>query len=139
MFLNLKPTVHVFFLRSYGSFSFCLGVTSSLNSVSWFSESQKKKANNQDDSDDDDDDDDEAGPSVQPVAAVQPQAGYATPMAQLGMPVAGGGVMLHGGYPGKDPFVKNWSWESAPTQVETNNHKFTLKYGPFTPTSLFHL
>ncbi|XP_056265163.1 BUB3-interacting and GLEBS motif-containing protein ZNF207b [Pseudoliparis swirei] len=68
-------------------------------------ESQKKKANNQDDSDDDDDDDDEAGPSVQPVAAVQPQAGYATPMAQLGMPVAGGGVMLHGGYPGMPPMM----------------------------------
>ncbi|XP_034389991.1 BUB3-interacting and GLEBS motif-containing protein ZNF207b isoform X2 [Cyclopterus lumpus] len=68
-------------------------------------ESQKKKANNQDDSDDDDDDDDEAGPSVQQVPAVQPQAGYATPMAQLGMPVAGGGVMHHGGYPGMPPMM----------------------------------
>lgn len=45
-------------------------------------ESQKKKQN-QDDSDDDDDD--EAGPSFQQPAA-QPQAAYAPPMTQAGMP-----------------------------------------------------
>lgn len=68
-----------------------------------FSESQKKKSNNQDDSDEDDDDDDEAGPSVQQVAAVQPQAGYAAPMAQMGMPpLAGVAGMHHGGYQGKE-------------------------------------
>ncbi len=67
-----------------------------------FSEGQKKKSNNQDDSDEDDDDDDEAGPSAQPVAAVQPQAGYAAPMAQLGMPpVAGAPAMHPGGYQGE--------------------------------------
>lgn len=74
-----------------------------------FSESQKKKSN-QDDSDDDDDDDDEAGPSVQQVAAVQPQAGYAAPMAQLGMPPVAGAPGMHpGGYQGKDLLV-NRSW-----------------------------
>uniref|UniRef100_A0A8C6T501 Zinc finger protein 207, a n=1 Tax=Neogobius melanostomus TaxID=47308 RepID=A0A8C6T501_9GOBI len=46
--------------------------------------SQEKK--NQDDSDEDDDDD-EAGPSAQ--TSTQPQPGYAAPMAQPGMPVAG--------------------------------------------------
>lgn len=65
------------------------------------SESQKKKSNNQDDSDDDDDDD-EAGPSVQQVAAVQPQAGYVSPMTQPGMPpVAGAPGMPPAGYQGK--------------------------------------
>ncbi|KAL6110187.1 BUB3-interacting and GLEBS motif-containing protein ZNF207b isoform X1 [Pungitius pungitius] len=69
-------------------------------------ESQKKKSNNQDDSDEDDDDDDEAGPSVQQVAAVQPQAGYAAPMAQMGMPpVAGVAGMHHGGYQGMPPMM----------------------------------
>uniref|UniRef100_G3Q6Z2 Zinc finger protein 207 n=1 Tax=Gasterosteus aculeatus aculeatus TaxID=481459 RepID=G3Q6Z2_GASAC len=69
-------------------------------------ESQKKKSNNQDDSDEDDDDDDEAGPSVQQVAAVQPQAGYAAPMAQMGMPpLAGVAGMHHGGYQGMPPMM----------------------------------
>lgn len=68
-----------------------------------FSESQKKKSNNQDDSDEDDDDDDEAGPSTQQAAAVQPQATYAAPMAQLGMPPVAGAPGMHpGGYQGKD-------------------------------------
>lgn len=67
------------------------------------SESQKKKSNNQDDSDEDDDDDDEAGPSTQQAAAIQPQAGYAAPMAQLGMPPVAGAPGMHpGGYQGKD-------------------------------------
>lgn len=71
-----------------------------------FSESQKKK-NNQDDSDEDDDDDDEAGPSAQQAAVVQPQAGYAAPMAQLGMPPVTGAPGMHpGGYQGKDLFYK---------------------------------
>lgn len=48
----------------------------------WPTESQKKKQN-QDDSDEDDDD--EAGPSFQQPAA-QPQAAYAPPMTQAGMP-----------------------------------------------------
>ena len=75
-----------------------------------FSESQKKKSN-QDDSDEDDDDDDEAGPSVQQVAAVQPQASYAAPMAQLGMPPVGGAPGMHpGGYQGKDFLI---SWDSV--------------------------
>lgn len=66
------------------------------------SENQKKKSN-QDDSDEDDDDDDEAGPSNQQAAAVQPQAGYAAPMAQLGMPPVAGAPGMHpGGYQGKD-------------------------------------
>uniref|UniRef100_A0A3Q3W4X1 C2H2-type domain-containing protein n=1 Tax=Mola mola TaxID=94237 RepID=A0A3Q3W4X1_MOLML len=66
-------------------------------------ESQKKKSNNQDDSDEDDDDDDEAGPSTQQAAAVQPQATYAAPMAQLGMPPVAGAPGMHpGGYQGKD-------------------------------------
>lgn len=65
-------------------------------------ESQKKKSN-QDDSDEDDDDDDEAGPSVQQVAAVQPQPGYTAPMAQLGMPPVAGAPGMHpGGYQGKN-------------------------------------
>lgn len=68
-----------------------------------FSESQKKKSNNQDDSDEDDDDDDEAGPSAQQAPAVQPQAGYAAPMAQLGMPPVAGAPGMHpGGYQGKN-------------------------------------
>ncbi|XP_041838783.1 BUB3-interacting and GLEBS motif-containing protein ZNF207-like isoform X2 [Melanotaenia boesemani] len=68
-------------------------------------ESQKKKSNNQDDSDDDDDDD-EAGPSTQQVAAVQPQAGYATPMAQPGMPhVAGAPGIPPAGYQGMPPMM----------------------------------
>lgn len=66
------------------------------------SENQKKKSN-QDDSDEDDDDDDEAGPSNQQAAAVQPQAGYVAPMAQLGMPPVAGAPGMHpGGYQGKD-------------------------------------
>ncbi|XP_031144805.1 BUB3-interacting and GLEBS motif-containing protein ZNF207-like isoform X1 [Sander lucioperca] len=69
-------------------------------------ESQKKKSNNQDDSDEDDDDDDEAGPSVQQVSAVQPQAGYAAPMAQLGMPPVAGAPGMHpGGYQGMPPMM----------------------------------
>uniref|UniRef100_A0A3Q0R9S6 Zinc finger protein 207, b n=1 Tax=Amphilophus citrinellus TaxID=61819 RepID=A0A3Q0R9S6_AMPCI len=61
------------------------------------SQSQKKKSNNQDDSDESDDD--EAGPSVQQVAAVQPQAGYGAPMAQPGIPpVAGAPVIPPAGY-----------------------------------------
>lgn len=76
-----------------------------MNITVMFSESQKKKSNNQDDSDEDDDDD-EAGPSAQQVAAVQPQAGYATPMAQPGMPpVAGAPGMPPGGYQGKDALL----------------------------------
>ncbi|XP_032418749.1 BUB3-interacting and GLEBS motif-containing protein ZNF207-like isoform X2 [Xiphophorus hellerii] len=68
-------------------------------------ESQKKKSNNQDDSDDDDDDD-EAGPSVQHVAAVQPQAGYVAPMTQPGMPpVAGVPGMPPAGYQGMPPMM----------------------------------
>ncbi|XP_059195709.1 BUB3-interacting and GLEBS motif-containing protein ZNF207b isoform X1 [Centropristis striata] len=67
-------------------------------------ESQKKKSN-QDDSDEDDDDDDEAGPSVQQVAAVQPQAGYAAPMAQLGMPPVAGAPGMHAGYQGMPPMM----------------------------------
>ncbi|XP_065814271.1 BUB3-interacting and GLEBS motif-containing protein ZNF207b isoform X1 [Labrus bergylta] len=68
-------------------------------------ESQKKKSN-QDDSDEDDDDDDEAGPSVQQVAAVQPQPGYAAPMAQLGMPPVAGAPGMHpGGYQGMPPIM----------------------------------
>lgn len=68
-----------------------------------FSESQKKKSNNQDDSDEDDDDDDDAGPSTQPAAAAQPQAGYGAPMAQLGMPPVAGAPGMHpGGYQGKE-------------------------------------
>uniref|UniRef100_A0A8D3DRA1 Zinc finger protein 207 n=1 Tax=Scophthalmus maximus TaxID=52904 RepID=A0A8D3DRA1_SCOMX len=67
-------------------------------------ESQKKKSN-QDDSDDDDDDD-EAGPSAPPVAALQPQAGYAAPMAQPGLPpVAGAPGMPPGGYQGMPPMM----------------------------------
>uniref|UniRef100_A0A3Q0R7F8 Zinc finger protein 207, b n=1 Tax=Amphilophus citrinellus TaxID=61819 RepID=A0A3Q0R7F8_AMPCI len=75
-------------------------------------ESQKKKSNNQDDSDESDDD--EAGPSVQQVAAVQPQAGYGAPMAQPGIPpVAGAPVIPPAGYQGK-PFVINLrSWDST--------------------------
>ncbi|XP_068606852.1 BUB3-interacting and GLEBS motif-containing protein ZNF207b isoform X1 [Brachionichthys hirsutus] len=68
-------------------------------------ESQKKKSNNQDDSDEDDDDDDEAGPSVQQVSAVQPQAGYAAPMAQLGMPHVAGAPGMHPGYQGMPPIM----------------------------------
>ncbi|XP_035515740.1 BUB3-interacting and GLEBS motif-containing protein ZNF207b isoform X3 [Morone saxatilis] len=69
-------------------------------------ESQKKKSNNQDDSDDDDDDDDEAGPSAQQVAGVQPQPGYAAPMAQLGMPPVAGAPGMHpGGYQGMPPIM----------------------------------
>ncbi|XP_029291059.1 BUB3-interacting and GLEBS motif-containing protein ZNF207b isoform X1 [Cottoperca gobio] len=69
-------------------------------------ESQKKKSSNQDDTDDDDDDDDEAGPSVQQVAAVQPQAGYAAPMAQLGMPPVAGVPGMHpGAYQGMPPMM----------------------------------
>ncbi|CAG5942145.1 unnamed protein product [Menidia menidia] len=65
-------------------------------------ESQKKKSNNQDDSDDDDDDD-EAGPSAQQVSAIHPQAGYAVPMTQPGIPpVAGAPGIPHGGYQGKN-------------------------------------
>uniref|UniRef100_A0A673CXR8 BUB3-interacting and GLEBS motif-containing protein ZNF207-like n=1 Tax=Sphaeramia orbicularis TaxID=375764 RepID=A0A673CXR8_9TELE len=68
-------------------------------------ESQKKKSNNQDDSDEEDDDD-EAGPSAQQVAAVQPQAGYAAPMAQPGMPpVAGAPGMPPAGYQGMPPMM----------------------------------
>uniref|UniRef100_A0A671VDC7 Zinc finger protein 207, b n=1 Tax=Sparus aurata TaxID=8175 RepID=A0A671VDC7_SPAAU len=68
-------------------------------------ESQKKK-NNQDDSDEDDDDDDEAGPSAQQAAVVQPQAGYAAPMAQLGMPPVTGAPGMHpGGYQGMPPMM----------------------------------
>uniref|UniRef100_A0A3Q3KAR5 C2H2-type domain-containing protein n=1 Tax=Monopterus albus TaxID=43700 RepID=A0A3Q3KAR5_MONAL len=64
-------------------------------------ESQKKK-NNQDDSDEDDDDDEEAGPSVSQAGAIQPQAGYAAPMTQPGIPpVAGAPGMPPGGYQGK--------------------------------------
>ncbi|XP_035034129.1 BUB3-interacting and GLEBS motif-containing protein ZNF207b isoform X1 [Hippoglossus stenolepis] len=67
-------------------------------------ESQKKK-NNQDDSDDDDDDD-EAGPSAPQVAAVQPQAGYAAPMSQPGIPpVTGSPGMPPGGYQGMPPMM----------------------------------
>lgn len=78
-----------------------------------FSESQKKK-NNQDDSDEDDDDDDEAGPSAQQAAVVQPQAGYAAPMAQLGMPPVTGAPGMHpGGYQGKDLWINGRNWESA--------------------------
>lgn len=68
-----------------------------------FTESQKKRSNNQDDSDEDDDDDDEAGPSTQQAGAVQPQAGYAAPMPQLGMPPVAGAPGMHpGGYQGKE-------------------------------------
>ncbi|CAJ1053589.1 BUB3-interacting and GLEBS motif-containing protein ZNF207b isoform X4 [Xyrichtys novacula] len=69
-------------------------------------ESQKKKSNNQDDSDEDDDDDDEAGPSGQQVPAIQPQAGYTAPMAQLGMPPVAGAPGMHpGGYQGMPPVM----------------------------------
>ncbi|XP_070835081.1 BUB3-interacting and GLEBS motif-containing protein ZNF207b isoform X1 [Chaetodon trifascialis] len=69
-------------------------------------ESQKKKSNNQDDSDEDDDDDDEAGPSVQQTPGVPPQAGYAAPMAQLGMPPVAGAPGMHpGGYQGMPPMM----------------------------------
>lgn len=61
-------------------------------------ESQKKKQN-QDDSDDDDDD--EAGPSFQQPTA-QPQAAYAPPMTQAGMPpVPAAPGMPPGSYAGK--------------------------------------
>uniref|UniRef100_A0A3B4AMA6 C2H2-type domain-containing protein n=1 Tax=Periophthalmus magnuspinnatus TaxID=409849 RepID=A0A3B4AMA6_9GOBI len=63
-------------------------------------ESQKRK--NQDDSDEDDDDD-EPGPSAQ--TAVQPQAAYAAPMAQPGMPVAGAPGLPPGGYQGMPPMM----------------------------------
>lgn len=77
-----------------------------------FSESQKKKSN-QDDSDEDDDDDDDAGPSTQPAAAAQPQAGYAAPMAQLGMPPVAGAPGMHpGGYQGKEITI-NHHWISS--------------------------
>nr|XP_057925399.1 BUB3-interacting and GLEBS motif-containing protein ZNF207b isoform X1 [Doryrhamphus excisus]XP_057925400.1 BUB3-interacting and GLEBS motif-containing protein ZNF207b isoform X1 [Doryrhamphus excisus]XP_057925402.1 BUB3-interacting and GLEBS motif-containing protein ZNF207b isoform X1 [Doryrhamphus excisus] len=56
------------------------------------------KKRNPDDSDEDDDDD-EAGPSVQQVAGVPPQAAYAAPMAQPGIPtVTGAAGMPPGGY-----------------------------------------
>ncbi|KAG5280038.1 hypothetical protein AALO_G00084250 [Alosa alosa] len=65
-------------------------------------ESQKKKQN-QDDSDDDDDD--EAGPSFQQPAA-QPQAAYAPPMTQAGMPpVPAAPGMPPGGYAGMPPMM----------------------------------
>ncbi|XP_023811224.1 BUB3-interacting and GLEBS motif-containing protein ZNF207 isoform X1 [Oryzias latipes] len=64
-------------------------------------ESQKKK-NNQDDSDEDDDDDD-AGPSVSQVPAVAPQASYAVPMTQPGMPPVAG--VPHAGYQGMPPMM----------------------------------
>lgn len=74
-----------------------------------FTESQKKK-NNQDDSDEDDDDD-EAGPSVSQVPAVAPQASYAVPMTQPGMPpVAGAPGLHHPGYQGKDSMKICFCW-----------------------------
>lgn len=74
--------------------------------ICFISESQKKKSN-QDDSDEDDDDDDEAGPSTQQGASVQPQASYAAPMAQLGIPpVAGAHGMHPGGYQGNDLYFQ---------------------------------
>lgn len=78
-----------------------------------FSEGPKKKSN-QDDSDDDDDDD-EAGPSSQQTAGVQPQAGYAAPMAQPGIPPVAGAPGMHPGYQGKG------FWKS--TQIPSNNIK----------------
>ncbi|KAL2101258.1 hypothetical protein ACEWY4_003019 [Coilia grayii] len=65
-------------------------------------ESQKKKQN-QDDSDEDDDD--EAGPSFQQPAA-QPQAAYAPPMTQAGMPpVPAAPGMPPGSYAGMPPMM----------------------------------
>ncbi|XP_054634821.1 BUB3-interacting and GLEBS motif-containing protein ZNF207b isoform X1 [Dunckerocampus dactyliophorus] len=63
------------------------------------------KKRNPDDSDEDDDDD-EAGPSVQQVAGVPSQAGYAAPMAQPGIPpVASAPGMPPGGYQGMPPMM----------------------------------
>ncbi|KAM9386279.1 BUB3-interacting and GLEBS motif-containing protein ZNF207-like [Pholidichthys leucotaenia] len=66
-------------------------------------ESQKKK--NQDDSDEDDDDD-EVGPSVQQAPSVLPQASYASPMTQPGIPpVAGAPGIPPAGYQGMPPMM----------------------------------
>lgn len=93
-----------------------------------FLESQKKKSNNQDDSDEDDDDD-EAGPSTQQVAAVPPQAGYATPMVQPGIPqVAGAPGMPPGAYQGKHHLVNCRHWEATQHRMHQQRNAWNFTW-----------